>query len=152
MSFSCKPKCTHHTQCSDGEQCWGVQINYCNTFEEGTHPICTNLDLASSQNRCGYDETSARGHCGATCSSDLECGNGEFCFPTLLNLCDCHDVELPEESKIVFSQAKSLLTPYFVAQASTAADGNPRSSSRKVAPMKMLAGFGLVVAYLTGML
>ena len=142
---NCKPTCTHHTQCADGEECWGIQLNYCNTFEDGSHPVCTNLDMADNGNRCGYDEASARGHCGATCSNDLECGQGEFCFPTLLNLCDCHEVEYPEESKIVFAQAKALLTPYFVAQdPSTATE--PRSSSSIAAPMKLLASLSFLVA------
>ena len=158
---NCKSQCTHSNDCNDGEQCWGIQLNYCNTFEEGSHPVCTNLDMADNGLRCGYDETSARGHCGVRCSTDLECGNGERCYPTLLNLCDCYEVEqteeyTPEESEIVFAQAKALLTPYFVAKdpSSTATDTKeaanaeiPESSSNHVAPRCMVAGIGLFVAF-----
>jgi hypothetical protein len=66
----------------------------------------------------------------------------------LLNLCECQTIEQPEESKIVFAQAKSLLTPYFVAQdPSTVTEGNPSSSSSSVAPLKMLAGLSMIVAF-----
>lgn len=155
---NCKSKCTHSIDCNDGEQCWGIQLNYCNTFEEGSHPVCTNLDMVDNGNRCGYDETSARGHCGPRCSSDSECGNGEHCYPTLLNLCDFYEVEqeefTPEESKIVFAQAKALLTPYFVAKDPSTTDTKesasvemPESSSNNVAPSFMLAGIGLLFAF-----
>lgn len=87
---NCKPKCNHRVQCNKGEECWGVQLNYCNTFEEGTHPICTDLTLANTVSRCGFDETSARGFCGSTCESNDDCPGGEFCFPVLENLCDCN--------------------------------------------------------------
>ena len=88
---NCKTRCTHHTQCAEGEECWGIQLNYCNAFEEGEHPVCTDLDVADNDSRCGFDEASARGYCGAKCSSDDECGDQEFCYPTLLNLCECHE-------------------------------------------------------------
>lgn len=145
---NCKPKCTHHIQCADGEECWGIQLNYCNTFEEGTHPICVNLDVADNGKRCGYDETSARGHCGEKCQSDSDCGSGEFCFPTLLNLCECHEFEETEQSKVVFAQAKALLTPYFVEQeTSTVTEGIPRSYTVSMAPFLFFHGiFGLFTA------
>jgi len=134
---NCKSQCTHHIQCAEGEECWGVQLNYCNTFEEGEHPICTDLDLADNDSRCGFDEASARGYCGNKCGSDDECGEGEFCFPTLLNLCECHlDDTKPEESEentIVFSQAKALISPYFVASepmgSNSNVEGKPRNGS-----------------------
>jgi hypothetical protein len=85
---NCKTKCTHHTQCAEGEECWGIQLNYCDAFEEGEHPVCTDLDMADNDSRCGFDEAGARGYCGLKCSSDDECGVREFCFPTLLNLCE----------------------------------------------------------------
>jgi Cys-rich repeat protein len=86
--------------------------------------------MADNGNRSGYDETSARGHCGAKCQSDSDCGSGEYCFPTLLNLCECHEFEETEESKVVFAQAKALLIPYFIEQeTSTVTEGIPRSYS-----------------------
>ena len=94
---NCKKECTHARgdnnglgPCADDEECWGVQLNYCNTFDEGTHPICTDLDLANSVSRCGLDEVSARGHCGNTCDVDDECPGNEYCFDVMENLCDCH--------------------------------------------------------------
>ena len=111
---NCKPKCTHANQCSEGEGCWGIQLNYCNAFEEGKHPVCTNLDIADTDSRCGYDEAAARGYCGPKCTSDDECGSGEFCFPTLLNLCECHEETNAEESTVVFARAKSLISSYNV--------------------------------------
>jgi len=134
---NCKSECTHLVQCAEGEECWGIQLNYCNTFEEGTHPVCTDLDLADSDSRCGYDETSARGHCGPKCNMDGECGVGEFCFPTMLNLCECHEESCPEESAIAFSRAKALISPYFVesdpmnTSMDNSVEGKPRNSSFK---------------------
>ena len=87
---NCGKRCTHHVQCSDGQECWGVQLNYCNTFDEGTHPVCTDLDRAESHPRCGLDEASARGHCGPKCTYDDECPGLERCFDVMENLCDCH--------------------------------------------------------------
>ena len=131
---NCKPECTHHIQCSEGEECWGVQLNYCNTFEEGTHPICLDLELADEDSRCGLDEASARGHCGPKCTSDAECGVGEFCFPTLLNLCECHEEgPCPEESAVAFASAKALISPYFVeTDPMNDVEGKPRSASLKL--------------------
>lgn len=130
---NCKRKCTHHVQCSEGEECWGVQLNYCNTFEEGTHPVCTNLDMANGDSRCGVDEASARGHCGAKCNGNDECNDGEYCFPTLLNLCECHEDEetCPTECAITFSRAKELITPYFV-ESENSVEGRPRSVAIKL--------------------
>jgi len=129
---NCKPTCTHHIQCSDGEECWGVQLNYCNTFKEGDHPICTALELANTDSRCGFDEASARGHCGPKCDSDEECGVGEYCFPLLLNLCDCHEGNCPEESTVAFARAKALISPYFVeSDPNNSVEGKPRNSSVK---------------------
>jgi len=127
---NCKPECTHHVQCSDGEECWGVQLNYCNTYRELEHPVCTDLDLADNDKRCGLDEASARGHCGAKCNRDNECNGEEYCFPTLLNLCECHEETSPEASAIVFSKAKELISPYFV-QSENSEEGKPRSASAK---------------------
>ncbi len=94
---NCKKECTHargqnngNGPCEDDEECWGVQLNYCNTFDEGTHPICTDLDKANTVSRCGLDEASARGHCGNTCDTDDECPGIELCFDVMENLCDCH--------------------------------------------------------------
>lgn len=115
---NCKPKCTHENQCSEGEGCWGIQLNYCNAFEEGEHPICTDLDIADTDSRCGYDEAAARGYCGPKCTSDGDCGSGEFCFPTLLNLCECHEETNAQESTVVFARAKSLISSYSVNVAS----------------------------------
>ena len=135
---NCKPECTHLVQCSDGEECWGVQLNYCNTFEEGEHPVCTNLDLADTDSRCGYDEASARGHCGPKCNGDDECSEGEYCFPTMLNLCECHGETCPEESAIAFARAKELISPYFVESdpmnddPMNSAEGKPRNASVKL--------------------
>lgn len=130
---NCKPECTHLIQCAAGEECWGVQLNYCHTFEEGEHPICEDLDKADNDSRCGYDEASARGHCGSKCSSDDDCGENEYCFPTLFNLCDCHGETCPEESAIAFANAKALISPYFVQEdPNNSKEGVPRSSSYKV--------------------
>jgi len=94
---NCKKECTHargnnngNGPCEDDEECWGIQLNYCNTFEEGSHPVCTDLSRANSVSRCGVDETSARGHCGKTCSADSDCDLPELCFSVMENLCDCH--------------------------------------------------------------
>ncbi len=94
---NCKKECTHargpnngNGPCEDDEECWGVQLNYCNTFDEGTHPICDDLDRANTVSRCGLDEASARGHCGKTCKTDDECLGFELCFDVMENLCDCH--------------------------------------------------------------
>jgi len=128
---NCKKKCTHHVQCADGEECWGIQLNYCNTFEEGEHPVCTDLDLADNDARCGVDETSARSHCGPKCESDSDCpGPFEFCYPTLLNLCQCHETGCPEESAVVFAKAKALISDYF-AVVEGKPEGMPRNSSFK---------------------
>lgn len=130
---NCKPECTHHVQCSGGEECWGIQLNYCNTFEEGDHPVCTNLESADSESRCGLDEASARGHCGPKCSNSDECGVGEFCFPTLLNLCECHEETCPDESAIAFARAKALISPYFVeTDPNNDVEGKPRNASLKL--------------------
>lgn len=40
--------------------------------------------------------------------------SGEYCFPTLQNLCECHEETCPEESTITFAKAKALISPYFV--------------------------------------
>lgn len=128
---NCKAECTHHIQCSDGEECWGIQLNYCHTFKEGEHPVCTDLEMANTESRCGLDEMSARGHCGPKCISDDECGEGEYCFPTLLNLCDCHEETCPEESELVFAKAKALISPYFV-EKSNPVIGKPRNASFKM--------------------
>ena len=111
---NCKPECTHANDCSDGEDCWGIQLNYCNAFTEGEHPVCTELDIADTDSRCGFDEAAARGYCGPKCTSDDECGSGEFCFPTLLNLCECNLETNAEESTVVFAAAKSLISSYSV--------------------------------------
>jgi len=94
---NCKKTCTHARgdnnglgPCADDEECWGVQLNYCNTFDEGTHPICTDLDRANTVSRCGLDEASARGHCGQTCDTNADCPGVELCFDVMENLCDCH--------------------------------------------------------------
>lgn len=129
---NCKSECTHHVQCAGGEECWGIQLNYCNTFDEGEHPVCTNLDLADNDSRCGLDEASARGHCGPKCNSDAECGELEFCFPTMLNLCECHEQTCPEECgyEIVFAKAKALISPYFVESDPMGdIEGKPRNAS-----------------------
>ena len=98
---NCKPRCTHHTQCKNGEECWGVQLNYCNAFEDIEHPVCKNLDVANTDSRCGFDEAAARGYCGAKCITDDECGEKELCYPTLLNLCECHETSnKAKESKL----------------------------------------------------
>mmetsp|Transcript_15846 Transcript_15846/g.33498 ORF Transcript_15846/g.33498 Transcript_15846/m.33498 type:complete len:943 (+) Transcript_15846:386-3214(+) len=141
---NCKPTCTHHIQCLDGEECWGVQLNYCNTFEEGEHPICTDLDLADEDKRCGFDEASARGYCGAKCESNDECGVGEFCFPTLLNLCECHEETCYEEAEIAFAKAKQLISPYFV-QTDPGEDANGRPHSASVVLNTSIAKSLLVV-------
>ncbi|KAL7541420.1 hypothetical protein ACHAXR_010963 [Thalassiosira sp. AJA248-18] len=147
---NCKAQCTHHIQCSGSEECWGIQLNYCNTFEEGEHPVCTNLDLADNDSRCGYDETSARGHCGPKCNADDECNEGEYCFPTLLNLCDCHEETCPEEAEIAFSKAKALISPYFVERMDSV-EGKPRNSSYKLnlrLTASLLLAFALVNAWM----
>ena len=155
---NCKSECTHHVQCESGEECWGVQLNYCKTFKEGTHPICTNLDLADSNNRCGFDEMSARGYCGPKCSSDIECDEGEFCFPTLLNLCECHEETEPEQSSIVFASAKALIRPYFIQGSegsleTDAVEGIPRSASLELKTSVILATIGQIsVAWVSYML
>lgn len=129
---NCKAECAHHIQCEGGEECWGIQLNYCNTFKEIEHPVCTNLDLADNDSRCGLDETSARGHCGPKCESDGDCSEGEFCFPTLFNLCECHAQTCPEEYDIVFANAKALISPFFVeSDPVNGVEGKPRNSSLK---------------------
>jgi hypothetical protein len=98
---NCKPRCTHHTQCKNGEECWGIQLNYCNAFEDIEHPVCKDLDIANTDSRCGFDEAAARGYCGAKCTTDDECGEKELCYPTLLNLCECHETSnKAKESKL----------------------------------------------------
>lgn len=133
---NCKAECSHHTQCQNGEECWGIQLNYCNTFEEDEHPVCTNLDLADNNSRCGFDETSARGHCGPKCDSDTDCYDGEYCFPTLLNLCKCHEQTCSEECEITFSKAKALISPYFVQSdpmdSENSVEGKPRNASLRL--------------------
>mmetsp|Transcript_26890 Transcript_26890/g.64535 ORF Transcript_26890/g.64535 Transcript_26890/m.64535 type:complete len:846 (+) Transcript_26890:343-2880(+) len=127
---NCKSECTHLVQCAVGEECWGVQLNYCNTFEEGEHPICTNLKKADNDSRCGYDEASARGYCGLKCVDDGDCGDREYCLPTLLNLCECHEETCPEESSIAFAKAKALVSSYFVEEdPNNSMEGKPRNSS-----------------------
>lgn len=129
---NCKKPCTHHVQCEeDGEECWGVQLNYCNTFRNLGHPVCTDLDLADDDWRCGLDEVSARGHCGAKCTVDDECDNGELCFSTLLNLCECHAQTEPEKTERTMFSAKALISPYFV-DSENAVEGRPRSASAKL--------------------
>jgi len=132
---NCKSECTHHVQCSNGDECWGVQLNYCNAFEESgaEHPICTDLDLADNDSRCGYDEASARGYCGPKCDSDDDCAvQGELCFPTLLNLCECHGERCPE-AYVTYSFAKELISPYFVeSDPASTAEGKPRNASFKM--------------------
>ena len=129
---NCKKECTHLIQCDAGEECWGVQLNYCHTFERLQHPVCTDLDTADNDSRCGVDEASARGHCGPKCVSDSECGDGEYCFPTLLNLCECHAETCPEESEITFAKAKALISPYFVeTNPLDSVEGVPRNASFK---------------------
>jgi len=98
---NCKKECTHargdnngNGPCEDDEQCWGVQLNYCHTFNEGEHPVCTDLTKANSISRCGVDEVSARGHCGDTCSLESDCDWPERCFSVMENLCTCHEENL----------------------------------------------------------
>jgi hypothetical protein len=70
-------------------------------FEDIEHPVCKNLDIANTDSRCGFDEAAARGYCGAKCTTDDECGEKEFCYPTLLNLCECHETSnKAKESKL----------------------------------------------------
>ena len=129
-----------------------MQLNYCNTFEEDEHPVCLDLDLADNESRCGFDEASARGHCGPKCVNDDECGVGEYCFPTLLNLCECHGETCPEESAIAFAKAKALVSPYFVMEDPTGRVEGLSSSSLKKLNMSvstvLLAtiGFAMSVA------
>mmetsp|Transcript_12063 Transcript_12063/g.26027 ORF Transcript_12063/g.26027 Transcript_12063/m.26027 type:complete len:963 (+) Transcript_12063:103-2991(+) len=154
---NCKSECTHHVQCSNGDECWGVQLNYCNAFEESgaVHPICTDLDLADNYSRCGYDEASARGYCGPKCDSDDDCAvPGEFCFPTLLNLCDCHGERCPEAYE-TYSFAKELISPYFVeSDPASTAEGRPRNASFKLnssvtaSLLVVFASMGALVAML----
>lgn len=132
---NCKPECHHSDLCPDGEKCWGVFSNYCNTYEEVEHPICTDLDLFDADSRCGYDEMSARGHCGPKCNRSDECGVGEYCFPLQLNLCKCHEETCPEESTIAFARAKELISPYFLQSEidpMNSVEGKPRIGSASV--------------------
>jgi hypothetical protein len=63
--------------------------------------VCKNLDVANTDSRCGFDEAAARGYCGAKCVTDDECGEKELCYPTLLNLCECHETSnKAKESKL----------------------------------------------------
>ena len=76
---------------------------------------------------------SARGHCGPKCDSDGDCSNGEYCFPTLLNLCDCHEQTCSEECEITFAKAKALISPFFVeSDPMDSVEGKPRSASLKM--------------------
>jgi len=144
---NCKPECTHHTQCDGDEECWGVQLNYCHTFEEGEHPICTDLDKADNDSRCGVDETSARSHCGAKCTDDSECATGEFCYPVLSNYCTCHENN-DKESPLVFAKAQALISPYFVESeiGSRFVDGEPEGVPRSSAKASSLTIFGTLLS------
>ena len=140
---NCKKECTHHIQCGFQEECWGIQLNYCNTFEEGTHPVCTDLDSANTDSRCGYDEVSAREHCGPKCSSDSDCGEQQFCYPTMLNLCDCFEEMGNGSVDPIFAEAEESIKPYFLGELVAAekpvavegdgeVEGVPRNSSQKI--------------------
>ena len=150
---NCKPECTHHTQCDGDEECWGIQLNYCHTFEEGEHPVCTDLDRVDSDSRCGVDEVSARSHCGAKCNVDSDCGGGELCYPVLPNYCTCHE-DNDDESSLVFAKAQALISPYFVESeiGSRFVDGEPegipRSSSKVMSLTKIGLGIGIGVHFL----
>lgn len=144
---NCKPECTHHTQCDGDEECWGVQLNYCHTFEEGEHPICTDLDKADNDSRCGVDETSARSHCGAKCTDDSECATGEFCYPVLSNYCTCHE-DNDKEAPLVFAKAQALISPYFVESemGSRFVDGEPEGVPRSSAKALSWTTFGTLLS------
>eukprot|EP00569_Conticribra_weissflogii_P004652 CAMPEP_0171337300 /NCGR_PEP_ID=MMETSP0878-20121228/6615_1 /TAXON_ID=67004 /ORGANISM="Thalassiosira weissflogii, Strain CCMP1336" /LENGTH=948 /DNA_ID=CAMNT_0011838919 /DNA_START=278 /DNA_END=3124 /DNA_ORIENTATION=- len=123
---NCKKECTHHVQCDNGEQCWGTQLNYCHTFEEGTHPVCKDLDKVDDNSRCGFDELTAREFCGAKCQNSDECGEGQECYPTMLNLCDCF-AEMDEDGSVQnsFANASSVVEPFFLNAAQSGIDNSP---------------------------
>ncbi|KAL7490195.1 hypothetical protein ACHAW6_015943 [Cyclotella cf. meneghiniana] len=154
---NCKPQCTHHIQCARGEECWGIQLNYCNTFEEGSHPVCKDLDMANTESRCGFDEVSAREHCGPKCQADSDCGEQQFCYPTILNLCDCFENLGGGSLDPVFTEAEDTIKPYFLGELVAAekpvakeGDGNvegvPRSSSSALVAVGSLI-VSLLVAF-----
>ena len=47
--------------------------------------------VVSTANRCGASELDARGNCGQTCTSNSECGSGEYCWGVHANYCDSKD-------------------------------------------------------------
>jgi len=98
---------------------------------------------------------SARGHCGPKCNSDSDCGEQQYCFPTILNLCDCFEEMGSGSLDPVFSEAEDGIKPYFlgelvVAEKPVAVEGDgevegiPRSSSNRI----VVVGASLLVSLL----
>jgi len=76
--------------------------------------------MVDSNNRCGFDEADARGQCGAKCSSDADCGTGELCFATMLNLCSCFEsIDVDGKIKASFDKASSTIEPFFLGALNT---------------------------------
>lgn len=147
---NCKQLCGDDISvCGEGENCWATFVSYCHIQPEG-HPQCDDLSMAEQDIlRCGFEEDDARGYCGKPCESSSECGESEFCFPVQRNFCKYfEDEDTSGEARLrrslqealgtnaqYFSDAKEVISPYFLKQAqvmppSTSPSMQPSSSNQ----------------------
>lgn len=113
--------------------------------------MCTDLDKVDEDKRCGFDELTAREYCGPKCDDNTDCGEGEQCFPTMLNLCDCFaEMDIDGSVETAFNNASSLVQPYFLNAArsgdespiATESDGEVEGKPRNSASMPWVSTIG----------
>ena len=113
--------------------------------------------MAGQESRCGFDEVNAREHCGQKCETNEECGVGQQCYPTLLNLCDCfEEMDVDGSIEDIFANASSTIEPYFLgalqtgggSPIATESDGKVEGKPRNDSPVKLLGIASLFVSLL----